>query len=236
MGVKGYSVKGIGEKIKRLRKRLYGSQAALAKAAGVEQGVVSNWEKGKNFPHEDTRPRLAKALKVGMDFFDVEPDPAPKSEVLDAIERLEGLIHSHHVQMLARACEAKQVLAPLYPNVAAGVSVGEPAQATEPLDFIPVHESLLNRDAKTFGVRVSGDSMLPAVEDGDLLLCSPQLTSWKSGDLVIAITSDGEFVKRIKKSRGKLELVSDNPEYGSITVSEYEDIRIVKVVKLIREY
>ena len=53
-------------KIKELRIAAGLTQAQLADAMGVTQGMVAAWEQGANYPRADKLPALAKALGVSI--------------------------------------------------------------------------------------------------------------------------------------------------------------------------
>ncbi|WP_094607706.1 hypothetical protein SPSIL_009330 [Sporomusa silvacetica DSM 10669] len=57
----------INEKIKIARANMNLSQAALARAVGVQQSTVASWEKGRTEPDTVMVGRLAQALKVTSD-------------------------------------------------------------------------------------------------------------------------------------------------------------------------
>lgn len=54
----------IPNRIKQRRKELGLSQDALAKACGVGQSTVANWERGGHIPRQATLHKIAKALKT----------------------------------------------------------------------------------------------------------------------------------------------------------------------------
>jgi len=53
-------------RIKQRRKELSLSQAALAKACGVGQSTVANWERGGHIPRQATLHKIAAALKTAV--------------------------------------------------------------------------------------------------------------------------------------------------------------------------
>ncbi len=57
----------ISEKLKAARANMKLSQAALARAVGVQQSTVASWEKGRTEPDTVMVGRLAQALKVTSD-------------------------------------------------------------------------------------------------------------------------------------------------------------------------
>ncbi|RYZ92837.1 MAG: S24 family peptidase [Proteobacteria bacterium] len=76
---------------------------------------------------------------------------------------------------------------------------------------------------------VEGDSMLPLLNDGDIITVDRSLTP-KHGDLVVADLDDGRVVKRYALEGGRVILRSDNSSYKPIAVNEFEHFAIVGVV------
>lgn len=70
------------ERLKELREAAGLSQSALAKATGVSRQAVNMLERGENEPSWETVRKLARALGVTTDAFDVRDDdtlpPPPK--------------------------------------------------------------------------------------------------------------------------------------------------------------
>lgn len=60
---------GWGEKISNLRKRLHLTQREVAKAVGVDDQTISNWEKGKSKPKLDPAQTFAlcKVLQCSLE-------------------------------------------------------------------------------------------------------------------------------------------------------------------------
>lgn len=54
----------IGQRIKRLRKLRKIKQMDVAKALGIEQAAISNWERGRNEPDAENRKKLAAFFRV----------------------------------------------------------------------------------------------------------------------------------------------------------------------------
>ena len=60
---------GWGEKISNLRKRLHLTQREVAKAVGVDDQTISNWEQGKSKPKLDPAQTFAlcKVLQYSLE-------------------------------------------------------------------------------------------------------------------------------------------------------------------------
>ncbi len=69
-------------------------------------------------------------------------------------------------------------------------------------------------DAHAYALEVSGDSMLPAFREGDLVVISPQ-AGLRRNDRVVARTREGEVLLKelARQSATRVELKSLNPEY-----------------------
>jgi nickel-type superoxide dismutase maturation protease len=90
-------------------------------------------------------------------------------------------------------------------------------------------------------VRVSGDSMAPTLEDGDLVYIEQSVTT-KIGDVVLAQHPYKQSVTMLKRitaidENGRLELLGDNPSestdsrtFGSVSI-EYIKGKVVARLK-----
>jgi phage repressor protein C with HTH and peptisase S24 domain len=71
-------------------------------------------------------------------------------------------------------------------------------------------------------IRVNGDSMIPEYNNGDIVLVSRQ-PSLDIGDVGIFIHNGEGYIKKFEKEG----LVSLNPKYATIKVSELDSFRTV---------
>ena len=69
--------------------------------------------------------------------------------------------------------------------------------------------------------------------DGDKLIVRPQATA-DSGEIVVALLEDEATVKRLKKQKGEVWLMPENPAYEPIDGRNAQILGKVKAV--IREY
>jgi len=113
------------------------------------------------------------------------------------------------------------------PVAPVSVPAGYPSPAQDYFDGdIDLTEMLVEDQAATFIVRVSGDSMHDAgISSGDELLVDRSKTP-RDGDVVVAVL-DGELtVKRLRVTRAGVVLQADNAEYPDIVVPELSDLQI----------
>ena len=74
-------------------------------------------------------------------------------------------------------------------------------------------------EAADFALRVSGDSMEPLFQDGQVIWVKEQ-QALNSGDIGIFIYFDDVYLKKLIADGGKAFLRSLNPEYGDIEIKE----------------
>ena len=86
-------------------------------------------------------------------------------------------------------------------------------------------------DEHAYALEISGDSMLPAYRDGDVIIVSPGAPV-RRGDRVVVKTKKGEVtVKELKRQTAKLvELKSLNPSHSDRTISLQDVLWIARIV------
>jgi phage repressor protein C with HTH and peptisase S24 domain len=86
-------------------------------------------------------------------------------------------------------------------------------------------------DEHAYALEISGDSMMPAYRDGDVILVSPAAPI-RRGDRVVVKTKDGEvMVKELKRRTSKtIELRSVNPAHKERTLPVREVVWIARIV------
>ncbi len=111
------------------------------------------------------------------------------------------------------------------------VSAGFPSPATDYLENkLDLNEYLVKHPAATFIVKASGSSMIEAdILSGDLLIVDRSVTP-KNDNIVIASVFGELTVKKLRKKKSALFLVSANNEYPSIEVKEEMECFIWGVV------
>ncbi|NQZ05572.1 MAG: helix-turn-helix transcriptional regulator [Algicola sp.] len=73
-------------------------------------------------------------------------------------------------------------------------------------------------------VTVSGDSMEPTLDDGDLILVDMSQQQVNHEGIFLLQTDNGLFTKRLKQTRdGGLQVISDNPEHSNWLISATAD-------------
>ena len=111
------------------------------------------------------------------------------------------------------------------------VNAGFPSPANDYIDNeLNFKELFIRHESATFFVQVAGNSMIDAgIFDGDILVVDKSLDPNDKSILVCFI--DGEFtVKKVKKIKGTLYLVPENPKFDLIPIKDTSDFRLWGVV------
>lgn len=100
-------------------------------------------------------------------------------------------------------------------------------------DFIENYLSLDEKFAKnreaTFYIRASGDSMLPRIENGDILVVDRSLPV-RSGSIVAVFFNGTALCKELIYENGQKILRSHNPKFKDLIISEDDELALFGVV------
>lgn len=227
-------------RLKKLRKAKGLSQQQLAHACGWEsQSRIGNYERGTRQPNLQDLETLASALGVTLPDLVSGRDRSELGSLPDAIQgrvRAEDRLTRDHGRskdighpVSSNVGWAKQGRVPVVGNAQLGNE-----GYFEALDFPPGHGdgylSIHSDDPDAYGLRVSGDSMLPRIKNGEFVLIEPN-KSYCSGDEVMVRTSAGRtMIKEFIYLRdGMYRLDSVNAEHDPIHIAEkdVEEIHLV---------
>lgn len=114
------------------------------------------------------------------------------------------------------------------------VRAGFPSPADDYVEQkLDLNRFLIRHPSATFYVRVKGNSMEGAgISDGDMLIVDRALEAGNN-DIAVCVIN-GEFtVKRLKKEKGALYLVPENPGYRPIRVPEGSDFQVWGIVSYV---
>jgi phage transcriptional repressor len=199
----------VGKMIKELRIKKNISQEELANILSVNRATIANYESGRRALTIDKLEELLEALGVNLtDFF-----------------------NSNNLETKKIKNEEQRKI-PILSDVSAGYGKEALEEATHWIKL----PSVIAKNAD-FGTFVSGDSMEPKINDGDLLLVQniPQLDS---GMIGIFLLNDNVFCKRYHYNpiTKKTVLKSLNLNYKPIIVTDDDDFRIIGKVVGIYDY
>jgi repressor LexA len=172
-----------GKKLREIREKRKMTQKEFAKKMGVSAGAASNWENDENVPSEEKFELIQQILKVNINFlFGISNNPELTPLNIDENTKLKN----GEIKIIKEGEERKLAV---YANVSAGH--GSPA-TDEIIDYA-------YSKFGDFALKVHGESMLPSVRDGDIIIAKKisSTTELKNGDMVIAIINhDDAVIKR----------------------------------------
>lgn len=246
----------LGNSIKEVRKSKKLTQKKLAELTGFKQNTISNHENGNRQLDEGDIRIYAQALGVSPQYlFDLSKPssvdttstiqtiydqlaPPRQSKVLTYAERQ---LKEQRNEEKTKKNEVSEKVINLYQvevvsetAAACGFNYGFGYDDTD-RETIEVHERPPRHDIAT---KVSGDSMQPDYQDGDILyLVDKGLTTY-NGDLAVIAYGDRSYFKKIYTENGRLRLVSLNDKYEDIILdfppAEDTHIKIFAVVGVYR--
>jgi DNA polymerase V len=117
------------------------------------------------------------------------------------------------------------------PYFLSSVSAGFPSPADDYIESkLDLNELLVPHPSSTFFVRANGNSMIEAgILNNDLLVVDRAIQA-SDNNIIIAVV-DGELtVKRLKREKGKIFLLAENPDYEPIEIKEDTQFEIWGVV------
>ena len=190
--------------------------------------------------YDKTRQDMCEALGVKYTTFTdwVKGNSYPRIDKIELMANYFGITKADLVENHIGNPKAKQGVTI---NVLGSVAAGIPISAIE--DIIDTEEITeeLAQTGQFFGLKIKGDSMIPNICDGDIVIVRQQEDA-ESGDIVIAtVNGDEATCKRLRKYKGGIELISNNPSFKPFEFSnkeiEQKPVRIIgKVVELRRKF
>ena len=171
-----------GQRITKLRKERDLQQKEVAAAIGMNRIVLNRIELGKRPLRDDEAVALA-------DFFHVTTDYLLKG-------------------VTAQPRDKKGVRIPVLGRVVAGI----PIEAVEEiLDYEEITPELA-ATGEFFALQVKGDSMLPKLEEGDVVIVKKQ-ADVETGDIaIVLVNGDEATIKQVKKVTVGIMLYGFNPD------------------------
>ena len=119
-----------------------------------------------------------------------------------------------------------QSLAQLVLPLVGRVAAGSPILAQEHIEQTYTFESSLFQKQPDYLLKVRGMSMRDVgIMDGDLLAVK-QAKEAKNGQIVVARLGDEVTVKRFRRTRDRIELLPENPDFNTIIVEPGEPFEL----------
>ena len=225
----------ICSQIRRWRERRGLDQKTLALRTGVTANAVSNWENGRSRPDVHLLPVICGALGITLDELFALKDPLTaqtrrERRVTERFRRLtegnrqavEGLLDALLRAQEGDACPDLRRLLLMDKPLAAGL--GDPTEFEEEGEPVFVYASPA-ADRADYVFRVSGDSMTPDYQDGDLVYVEKAAggASLRPGEIGAFITGNEMYLKRYEADG----LHSLNPAYPVMRFTEGDAVYLI---------
>ena len=193
-------------RIKMLRKSLGIKQIELCKKLGITQGALSGWENEKFEPDLNSIKKMANIFNVSIGYL------LGEDEVNSVVQN--------------------SIKTPVLGYVAAGI----PIEAIEDIvDYEELDTKQFNPNYEYFGLKIKGDSMMPRMQNGDVVIVQKQ-SDVESGDIAIVCINGAEATcKQLKKHANGITLISYNAAYEPMffTNQEIDDKPITVLGKVV---
>lgn len=183
----------------------------MSKDTGISESLISNWKSGRQLPKYDSLNTLADYFSVSGDYLLGRTDN-PENNTNSAISL--PLITSEKLSKSS----TKTIIIPFY-RTPASAGTGSWLTDDTPVEYTNVPKTEKSSTAD-FMLEVSGDSMQPKFFDGDRVLVKNSESIYE-GEIGVFILNNESYIKKM----GKGELISLNPAYNPIKLTEYDDIR-----------
>lgn len=195
----------IAKFIEKKLKELNMKPAEYARRVGVDRSTISRYFSGTRKINMDELPAFAEALGLRPE------DLLFKDEELKKIKNITPIT-------------SEAVKVPILGEIACG----NPIYVAENFEGY-IYEYSENLPSGNVFVLISkGDSMEPTISDGSYVLIREQ-PDVDNGDIAAVLINDDTeaTLKRVRKQNGNVILVSDNPKYEPILITENNPARII---------
>lgn len=204
-------------RVKELRKQKHITQEELGKVLDIQKAAISKYENGRAEPSTEVLKKMSAFFGVSIDY----------------------LLGNSPVKVSNQTSSDSQgVRIPVLGRVVAGI----PLDAIEEIiDYEEIPKSMA-ATGEFFALQVKGDSMLPTLKDGDVVIVKKQPTV-DSGDIAIILVNGNEAtVKEVKESPGGITLIGHNvavytPQFYSNEEIKSLPVQVLgKVVEMRRKF
>jgi repressor LexA len=171
--------------------------------------------------------RQAEILKLIEQYTERSGYPPTRNEICEAMgfrspnaaeEHLRALARKGVIEMIPGASRGIRLKQEPGIPVIGRVAAGSPILAAEHVEARYQLDPALFQPRADYLLKVRGLSMRDAgILDGDLLAVH-RTTDFRAGQIVVARLHDEVTVKRIRKSRDKVELIPENPDFETRVV------------------
>ncbi|MFA9948759.1 S24 family peptidase [Dentiradicibacter hellwigii] len=215
-------------RLKEARARLGLSQKDAAEQSGVSARGYQGYEDGRSIPGGDA---IAGLVRLGINanwlltgegemFNAPRHQPAPKIQADTPYQAGAATVLS----VQEATASGRYIALPLHNDVRAAAGHGAVVGSEEADDSLMFREDWIKHELRMQPkdlvlIRVAGESMLPTLRDGDVILINQSLTQPDTDGIYIMRMGDMLLVKRLQLlPGGQISVISDNPTYRPWTL------------------
>jgi len=201
-------VEPIIERITSLLKQRKMTATALTAKLNMPTSAVSEWKKGKTKPSVETLMKIASLFNVSISWLltgNEEADTTKQSDDFSNVQKRKMKVY----------------------DLPASAGFGNYLDDDAPYSILNLDENSIPARAD-FGIRISGDSMEPKIQDAEIVWVKEQLQV-DSGDIGIFILNGDAYCKKldVNHSTRQVRLLSLNKKYAPIALHEYDTLRTI---------
>ncbi|CDC08610.1 putative repressor LexA [Clostridium sp. CAG:413] len=176
--------------LRAIRKNRNYSMKNLGELIGMSESTISQYETGKRQPDPSTLIKLAEVLNTTVDcLLGLDSNLSPINAPLTAGAKIK-----------------------VFGRVPAGI----PVEAIEDIiDEIEISEKMANDDHEYLALLVTGESMLPIYQDGDIVIIRKKETANTGDDVVAYVNGYDATLKRLQRYKEGIRLKALNPNFES---------------------
>lgn len=197
--------------LKRLMNENNIDRNTLCENLNFRYSTVSEWISAKKYPRIDKIEMLANYFNVKKS--DLIEDRIPEESNAE-------LLPINEIRMI-----------PIFETVSAGFGA---YASSDIVDYMPLFIESDYEAKDTLCIKVSGNSMYPKIEDGDIVQVHKQDIVDSGQIAVVMIDNENGFVKKIELGSDYIELININPEYSPKRF-EKEEMNRVNIVGLVKK-
>lgn len=208
----------LAELVRRARRRAGLKQAELARKLGCTDSYIAKIETGKAYPAPEFLVELFRELKIDERHLVSTALPEVWKSILEKV-----------VRKLPQEETSWRTL-PVFGQIVAGNPAQAARKALGEVEVLPETWSL-----SRYVLKVSGDSMSPTIQPGDLVLVDKSVRP-RQNDIVACVLNGEATLKRYIKRGTIILLKADNPAFSDILpVTSVDEFRLEGVVLKILE-
>lgn len=188
----------------------------------VATRTLVSWESG------DTEPRVTQAIALAhalgyrevSDLFNESEDPQLNHLGMNRLEEYRDLL-LRSPQFCENIHPTIRVLPVFLQPASAGTGQWLDDDLSEEMevdDSVPANAE--------FGVRLAGDSMSPRFADGQIVWAR-KAENAENGEIVLCVLNDQGYCKKLYRNERGVFLLSLNPKYDPIPITETDEFRIM---------